>query len=142
MASVKIEQLLEAYFEGETTLEQEVQLRDYFTSGKVAPHLEPYKAMFSAFAKAQSEQLPQPVRVPASRRSYSWIAIAATVVLALGFYFQSQMKPVSFNTYEDPEVAALKAKQALLMLSNAFEQGTDQLEVLEEFEKTTNTYLK
>ncbi len=59
----KIEILIEKYFQGETSLAEERELRSYFSSPNVAPHLEQYKAMFGYFSQAKldeySKEFPQ-----------------------------------------------------------------------------------
>ena len=45
MALNNIEQLLEKYFEGETSIDEEQALKDYFNSENVAPHLEMHKPL-------------------------------------------------------------------------------------------------
>ena len=47
----KIEQLLENYLEGKTSLEEEQTLRDYFQNEEVAEHLKSYKAQFDYSAE-------------------------------------------------------------------------------------------
>ena len=49
MESVRIEQLLEKYFEAATTAAEEQELRAYFAGDGVAPHLSWYAPMFSSF---------------------------------------------------------------------------------------------
>ena len=44
-----IEMLLNKYFEGETTSEEERELRHFFTGGLVPDHLQVYRPMFSYF---------------------------------------------------------------------------------------------
>lgn len=57
---MNIEELLNKYFEGETTCEEERQLRQYFAEGMVPEHLEVYRPMFAFFDKEKEspEQLP------------------------------------------------------------------------------------
>lgn len=43
-----IEKMLERYFNADTTLSEERQLREFFASDHVPPHLEQYRAMFAA----------------------------------------------------------------------------------------------
>ena len=51
-----IETLLNKYFEGETTCEEERRLRRFFAEGLVPEHLEVYRPMF-AFFEAEQEEL-------------------------------------------------------------------------------------
>lgn len=51
-----IETLLNKYFEGETTCEEERRLRRFFAEGLVPEHLEVYRPMF-AFFEAEQEVL-------------------------------------------------------------------------------------
>jgi len=143
MDSNSIEQLLETYFEGETTLEQEQQLRQYFTDEKVAPHLENYVGMFNAFAKAQQEKSEVPITLPSAKTDYKWIlGIAAATVLAVGIITQKGSNDGFSSTYQDQEVAVLKTKQTLGMVSKIIQQSTAQLGTVKEFENTTNRFFK
>ncbi|MFD2827810.1 hypothetical protein ACFSYG_15125 [Leeuwenhoekiella polynyae] len=141
----KIENLLELYFEGETSLKQEAQLQEYFTSDEVAPHLEEYVPIFGAFAKAKETGFNRTLELPETKRSYKWIPVAASVLLCIGLFLTYNQKQGSENdlgTYKDPEVAALKTKQALFMMGSFMNKGTGQLEKLETFEETANQIVK
>lgn len=143
MDSNSIEQLLETYFEGETTLEQEQQLRQYFTGTDVAPHLEAYVGMFCAFAKAQQETTTAPIVLPSSKSKYRWMAgVAAATILAIGLMTQTNVQDSYSSTYQDQEVAVLKTKQTLGMVSKMIQQSTAQLATVKEFENTTNQFFK
>lgn len=52
----KIEILLEKYFEGETSNMDEKELRNYFSSPNVLPHLEQYKPLFGYFSNATTQK--------------------------------------------------------------------------------------
>ncbi|WP_405326622.1 hypothetical protein [Leeuwenhoekiella sp. LLG6367-2.1] len=141
----KIENLLELYFEGTTSLEQEAKLRDYFTSDEVAPHLEEYTPLFTAFAKAKQERFNRKIELPKTKKSWQWIPIAASIMICLGLFLTFNNKRGSDNdlgTYKDPEIAALKTKQALFMMGNFMNKSTAQLDNLDAFEETTNEILK
>lgn len=55
MNTEKIKQLIEKYYEGETSLEEERQLRDYFSKEEVPEELESHTAQF-AYYDERSEQ--------------------------------------------------------------------------------------
>lgn len=54
--NLDIEQLIEKYYEGETTLEEEQQLRAFFLSENVPAHLENEAKQFRYFAQTRKEQ--------------------------------------------------------------------------------------
>ena len=54
-----IESLLEKYEEGQTTLQEEAQLKHYFTTETVAPHLEVYRSLFAYFVSGYAAFLPK-----------------------------------------------------------------------------------
>ncbi|MDP5044939.1 MAG: hypothetical protein NWQ06_08170 [Leeuwenhoekiella sp.] len=140
-----IENLLERYFEGDTSLEQEAKLREYFTSDEVAPHLEEYVPLFTAFAKAKQERFNRKIELPQTKRSWQWVPIAASILLCVGLFLTFNTKKGTDNdlgTYKDPEVAVLKTKQALFMMGNFMNKSTSQLNKLDTFEETTNEILK
>ena len=82
----KIENLLEKYDNGETTLQEEQQLKSYFSQETVAPHLEVYKPMFQYFLLTQKEQFTKdvPLKPRKTNTLYKWISIAAITVLMFG----------------------------------------------------------
>jgi hypothetical protein len=57
MELTKIEILIEKYFQGETSIAEEKELRSYFSTSNVAPHLEQYKAMFGYFTEAKKTRI-------------------------------------------------------------------------------------
>lgn len=53
-----IEQLLQSYWQCETTVEEEQILRSFFCQKDVPAHLRPYAPLFAAQCVAQSERMP------------------------------------------------------------------------------------
>lgn len=87
-----IEELLNKYFEGETTCEEERELRRFFTEGLVPEHLQMYRPMF-AFFEAEHTQYVQASATARSEKknktfryylTYSLGTVAATLLLVLG----------------------------------------------------------
>ncbi len=52
----KIELLIEKYFQGETSIAEENELRTYFSSLNVAQHLEQYKPLFGYLSLAADQK--------------------------------------------------------------------------------------
>jgi len=81
----KIDNILNKYFEGTSTLEEEKLLRQYFASGHVAEAHQAYKPMFQYFEHAQNVTNPLPVRLEENRRNYKkYYAAAAALIIGLG----------------------------------------------------------
>ena len=68
MERTLVEQLLAKYFEGTTTLSEENQLKDYFSSQTIAPHLMQYQALFGYFKAEKSVQMEE--KIPLQKRKF------------------------------------------------------------------------
>lgn len=139
MESVKIEKLLEAYFEGTTSLSEEKVLQDYFNSGEVEAHLQQYTSLFVGLKIAKKErsnnEIVFPKNKPQSNRTW-WYSIAAMLVVAFGigsFYF-SQPK----YTQEEKEALAAfeESKNAMMLLSENLNKGAEHLSFVGQFGAT------
>ena len=145
MELARIEALLEVYFEGATTLTEEKMLRDYFCGNEVAPHLEKYQALFSEFASARSEHSDTQVLLPKTKATIKpwWYSVAALLIVALtvgGFIFS---QPNELSQEEKEAVAAFQeSKNALKLMSQSFNNGTEDLSFINQFSISKNKILK
>jgi len=146
MELAKIETLLEAYFEGETTLAEENILREYFSGINVAPHLEAYKNLFIGLKNAQAEVSEREVILPEVTKISNrwWLSIAASVVIVLGVVGLQFSGNTNQLTSEEQQALTEfnKTKETLLLLSKSFNKGTGELAVLGEFTVAKNKILK
>jgi hypothetical protein len=80
-----IQALLEKFWEGETTLEEERQLKGYFASEQVDERLKQYMPLFQAIREEQTVQLNKPKLIPIRPNQYNWQgwAVAASIALLL-----------------------------------------------------------
>ncbi len=138
-----IEQLIEKYENGETTLQEEQQLKNYFETETVAPNLEVYKAMFGYFSQAQKEQFTKdvPLQPKKTYTLYSWISVAAIAVLMVGLYISNPFSSseiiydeLSLTEQQDYRDAML----AFNMLSSNFKKGTDNISALTQVSEKFN----
>jgi hypothetical protein len=137
-----IEKLLAKYFDAATTVAEENTLRDYFLSGNVAAHLEQYAPMFRYFSEAKEERYTKQVALQPKRNIYKWASLAAVVLFMLGFYFTTTNTTAPERleeVYTAEEIAS--AQEAFALLAMNFNKGTEKLNHLEEFEKSTNKFL-
>jgi len=136
-----IEKLIEKYFEATTTVVEEETLRKYFTERNVAPHLEQHAPLFNYFTKAKEERFTKQVPLKPRKNYLKWASVAAIAIFMVGLYFyQPSPPPVTLADEYTPEEIE-SAKEALALLAMNFNKGTEQLNHLEEFEKTTNKFL-
>lgn len=148
MESHKIETLLEKYFEGETTIAQETQLQEYFSSPDVAQHLEQYRPMFGYFSKAREQQFEQTLPLqPRKRKAVAWLSVAASVVVLLGvgtFAYNNMQDSSSdeLGTYDDPEIAFRETQKALDMLAGHVNTGVESVSYINEYEDSKNLVFK
>ena len=138
----KMEALLEKYFEGETSITEENELKNYFSSSNVAPHLEQYKPLFGYFAEAKKENLEKIVPLVSKKQKVAWLSIAASVavMLGVGTYIYFNTDKVNENrelgTYNDPKEAFEATQKALAMLSNHVNVGVEGVQYLQVYQVT------
>lgn len=133
-----IEKLLEKYDNGETTLKEEQQLKDYFSQETVVPHLEMYKPLFGYFIVNQQEQFIKDVPLTTKKVfNYKWLSVAAVAVIMFGMYFNTTtISQEELGTYSESEkqLALNEVKQSLQLVSNVFNKGAGQVSYLGQLE--------
>ncbi|MBN2214248.1 MAG: hypothetical protein JW723_08385 [Bacteroidales bacterium] len=146
----KAEALIKKYYKGETSHEEELQLKEFFrTAENIPEHLSPEKELFSMYSEAAREELPvkslmenlekvidsrSGSRVTIKKPAVYWISgIAAGIALLLVSYFLIVQKPI-YNkkyalqdTYQDPKLAYDETQKVLLYVSQQMNKGTAQL---------------
>ena len=128
----KIKNLLEKYENGETTLKEEQQLKDYFSQETVAPQLEVYRPMFQYFLVSKQERFTKdvPLEPKKTYTLYKWISVAAIAVLMFGVYTKFTGSTESDSLTDEELYALNETKKALNLLSSNFNKGTDNLNLL------------
>jgi len=158
----EIEKLLEKYDQGETTLQEEHRLKEFFRGRKIPDNLKPFRTLFDYFDHAKGETLsdpsfdrklkdrllesagepePFPFR-PARGRFVYIIGIAAGVLLIIGLVFtfryevakKTALKPVP----SDREILYAETFNALMMVSVNLNTGLDQVRRIGTFNKAIN----
>lgn len=147
----KIEYILEKYFQGETSIAEEKELKEYFSSSNVAQHLEQYRPMFGYFSQVKEQKSTQEIPLQTKKRNVAWLSIAASVVVLLGigtFYFVSQkttpptVAQSELGTYDNPEEALAATQKALALLSNNVNVGIESVGYIKEYEQSKNKIFK
>ncbi|WKN40957.1 hypothetical protein [Tunicatimonas pelagia] len=159
MELTTIRELVEKYWNGETSLEEEAQLQRYFQEEEAPADLKKEAALFRYYqANTQShtlneqfdEQLTQ--RIEREQTKQRWLTyqpllrIAAAVVLVImaAILFRTEWmdeaNPVATeDTYEDPRLAYEQTREALLLVSSLMNEGTQHIQELETFSEAQET---
>src|SRR5690606_36671666 len=150
----KIDELLKKYWECETSLEEEQQLREHIKGGDVPEQHEEAAALFRYFSTNKKKSMGEEaisistLRAPKSQdrgkviqlvdntmRIAAWIAV---LMIAVWFVRKEIRKsdPVAMeDTYSDPKLAFEETKKALMMISKGFtkaEQETRKINLFNE----------
>lgn len=143
----KLEQLLAKYDNGETTLAEEARLQEYFSKNQVPEHLRAYQSMFRYSAGCKAVTYQGPVKTKAGRKPgfYMMTGVAASIMLAIGVFswqsnLQQDMSHGDLGTIESPEQAYEKTKEALQMMAMVFDTGREELQYLNQIDKTKEKY--
>jgi len=101
-----IEQLLERYYAGETSLEEENQLRAFFASDEVPAAMATEQQMFSAHAQLQEVKMPEDMKLfpeeeSRKRRRAIWIKLFGWG-LGIGLLAIFVSKSINTQVHEEP----------------------------------------
>jgi hypothetical protein len=147
----RIENIIEKYFQGETSIAEEKELKEYFSLPDVAQHLEQYKPMFGYFSQVKEQKSMQEIPLQSKKRNVAWLSIAASVVVLLGIgtfmYVSEKNTPPAvtqseLGTYDNPEEALAATQKALAMLSNNVNVGIESVQYIQEYEQSKNKIFK
>ncbi len=152
MKQEQVQKLLEKFYNGETTLEEEKKLRDYFLAGEVPEALaadrEYFLAMAGYHSKKSSSSLTTSLeslvdtytpearirRLPV-KPALAWsLSVAASLLILAGVYI-TLMRQAPKDTYSDPQLAYRETQRVLLYVSQQFNKGTGQLVRLDKIQK-------
>lgn len=155
MDTGEIKKLIEAFYNGETTAEEEQILFDYFNSDNVADDLKDEKTIFRQMNETDNIDIPpmlesklnniidELARKDGAKKKTNKIrlwagagSIAAGLALLIfaGIHFSKEQYNVmpATSTYSQAEDQKKieEAQKALLLLSSNFNKGMDQLDVV------------
>jgi len=133
----KIEQLLERYLNAETNLQEEATLKNYFSKGDVAPHLQEYETMFSYFAISKAETSVKPIQLNTKKKNWKWLSVAASVALLVSVYMGN-----SYLKEQEARAQYAQVKDVLKMLSSNLNKGNEAVASLSIYEDTVNKIFK
>ena len=149
---MKIKELLDRYYEGETTDAEEQRLREYFSSDDIAAELQPYRSIFAYLGHEKEvsrfRASPSEFRISSfkNQKSKWWYAAAAAVACLLTATYlvhEFQPKPqalcegtyvvINGICYDDLSLVRKYATEAIDMITMPFGNGSaaDALDFLD-----------
>jgi len=147
-----INAFLEKYWAGESSLEEEQSLREYFSAGNIETEHKEAAVLFGVFNterdivadKAVKDLLPQIPSTPKAKiRHFTWTRIAASVMLIFTMlagwnYFTAPQnnQTAAVEEISDPEEAYRVTMEALAYLSNKYDKGAKPLQTLKKVDAT------
>jgi hypothetical protein len=158
METGKIAKLLQTYFNGESTVEEERALENYFRSGNVAAEFQEYTTFFGGISELANvsgdsnieEEIMDFILENENREKtrYRWLwqtvtGIAASVIIVLGgfLFYQQQQKPFD-DTFKNPEEAYAYAEQTMQFISEKYAKGLTGLSNFEKLQKVNQPIQK
>ena len=145
MNTEELNRLLEKYYRGESTTDEESALKAFFTGGNIPEGYEADKALFrfvsekieipepsagfeakiiyriDAFDKSSNEQRIRRIAISA-------ISSAAGLLLLVGSYFFFNARNNEHDTFTDPQIAYAETLKILLNVSGQLNKATGTLE--------------
>ena len=154
MESQRIHQLLQKYFEAESTLEEESELINYFNSGEVNDQFKPYIPIFSGLNELsvnENEELGEDLMnyilesEHKEKLKYRWMwqivtGVAASVILvmlAVNFYSNKNQWD---DTFTDPQQAYNQAIKTLEFVAGKYNKGMAQLKPIGKMEDAASPF--
>jgi hypothetical protein len=163
MKNQEIRSLLEKYYDGNTSKEEDKALIQYFSTQEIDPEFLDDKEYFEFLGKEidqvfgiedLSGQIWENIEKHEDKLNHKTftynnlnkiiLAVAASIIIAvvsitiIKYDDLTGEKQIQFaDTYDNPEVAYIEAKKALLLISQTFNKGTNHINNLESFEKGT-----
>ncbi|MEN0003264.1 MAG: hypothetical protein AAF798_03940 [Bacteroidota bacterium] len=164
----QINGLLERYFEGQTSLEEEQQLQQYFAQAVIDERLQQFAPLFQFFEVEQTAALDEqfdarlleaieeqakvvPMRSTGRRVILRWLSRAAAIVLifAAAWWVYDTQQPleqtgIDWSKYEvtDPQLAFALTQKALKGASAQIKKGSDMAQSEVKYISTMTEILK
>lgn len=147
MKKAEINKLLEKYYDGESSEEEELILRRFFDNEYTAGDFEAEKDIFRFYS--EQAEVPEPSvgfeqriisaidsneesrfrRLPYRIFVYSGIAAGLLLLIGTYFFFIHESEPA--DTFSSPEIAYAETVKILYNVSSKWNRGTEPLEIVE-----------
>ena len=157
MNEQKIHELLQRYFEGATSLNEECELQRFFSGGDIPDALKAYQPLFAYFAEERAVE--PPAQKPAARIVRMNWAIVTGIAASIAILFIVGLPKAQHDQYAyfvdgqrvyDETAALESAEMKLQMMAASMQKARNSMSALEkvqesnqslqQFEKISNAY--
>lgn len=158
MKTVEVKKLLQQYFNGESTLEDERKLTAYFQHENVADEVLEYAEFFGGISDLKTTIDDTTIEEDVmdfilenehkDKKHYlgMWkivTGIAASIIIVLGgiLFYEQQQKPFN-DTFDNPEEAYVYAQETLQFMSGKYSKGLAEFSNFEMLQKANKPLKK
>ncbi len=159
MKREELKELLEKYYGGQTSMEEEERLKKYFSGKDILPGYEVEKEIFSHYTSSESIPVPsvdfedrilgniddferRQKTISLKKRYITIISAAATILLLVGSYFIFFNREAQEDTFTDPQIAYAETMKILYDVSAKLNKGTEALKPLNNMQDALQTGLE
>lgn len=159
MKEEKLKELLEKYYKGDTSQEEEAELRKYFSGDGILEGYEAEKEIFSHYFHSEIIPVPSPdfeSRIIKAvddiendqrnrslrKRSITVLSAAASILILIGSYFVFFHQPETEDTFSDPQLAYAETMRILYDVSVKLNKGTEALKPIGKIQSATQTGIR
>ncbi len=169
MKTEDVKILIQAFYQGETTVEEEKRLLYYFEGNDIPEELSEEKELFLRLYRPEPVAVPENLKSklnvlidqlaedeekkssPKTKRLWIWISSAAAciiILIASGVILNIQTEEKSGLSAQesgiitDPDIASKEAQKALELVSKNFNKGTEQLALVSENMEKANRLIE
>lgn len=134
MSNVKhIENLLQKYFEVETTLAEEQELQNYFTSANVSDSLKSYQSIFEYYKNEKNIQTEYQLLLKSRSNKVFWLSGIAAGLLLI---FVGNTVWKNYQAHQQSQQALADTKMALELIALHLNKGNQAIAELDEINTT------
>ena len=146
MNEQKIHELLQRYFDGATTLDEERELQRYFAGGDISDSLKVYQPLFAFFAEERT--LEPPAQKPAARTIRLNWTITTGIAASIAILFIVGLPKTQHDQYAyfvdgqrvyDETAAMESAENKLQMLAASMQKARSSMSALEKVQESNSS---
>ncbi len=150
----QVEIILEKYWEGNSSLEEERLIKDFYTYGEVPEHLEIYRDVFLMpeiavnpnLDKEFDKEIIEKINSTPTQNRWNFLKIAAVglvlIIASISVFQIDNEEILAEDTTESPEAALAETKRAFLLIADAMMISEQQVMMFSKLDETNEKIKK